>query len=54
MKQVKQKKITLTVKNKHLDALEDLLYAELTEDQKTKYETQVKKLWTALVKAWDK
>lgn len=54
MKKVKQKKITLTVKNKHLDALEDLLYAELTEVQKEKYTKQTKKLWTALVKAWDK
>lgn len=50
----KEKKITITVKNKHLDALEDLLYCNLTEDKKEKYSKQVKKLWTVLVKAYDK
>lgn len=38
----KEKRITLTVKNKHLDALEDLLYCENTEEQKTKYTKQAK------------
>ncbi len=50
----KQKKITVRVKNKHLDALEDLLFSENTEEQKIKYTNQAKKLWKALVEAWDK
>lgn len=54
MKEAKQKKISVTVKNKHLDALEDLLYCELTDEQKVKYKKQAKKLWTAIVKAYDK
>ena len=54
MKEAKEKKITVTVKNIHLDALEDLLYCELTDDQKIKYTKQAKKLWTSLVKAYDK
>lgn len=54
MKEVKEKKITVTVKNMHLDTLENLLYCELTDEQKIKYTKQVKKLWTALVKAYDK
>lgn len=50
----KEKKITVTIKNKHLDALEDLLYCVNTEEEKEKYTKQAKKLWTALVKAYDK
>ena len=54
MKEAKEKKITLTVKNMHLDALEDLLYCELTCEQKGKSIKNTKKLWTLLVKAYDK
>lgn len=54
MKETKEKKITVTVKNKQLDALEDLLYCELTDEQKIKQTKQAKKLWAALVKAYDK
>ncbi|MBA3674450.1 MAG: hypothetical protein H0W75_05750 [Chitinophagaceae bacterium] len=54
MKKVKEKKIIITVKNKHLDALEDLLYSELTDEQKMKSAKKSKKLWTALVKAFEK
>lgn len=44
----KEKKITVTEKNKHLDALEDLLYCEKTEEEIIKYTKQAKKsglLW---------
>lgn len=44
----------VTIKNKHLDALENLLYCELTQKKKIKYSKQAKKLWTTLVKAYDK
>jgi len=47
-----KKLITLEIKNKHLDALEDLLYAELDETQKAKVEKQVKDLWHSLVEAY--
>jgi hypothetical protein len=50
----KKKKITVTVKNKHLDALESLLYFENTKEENDKYMRQAKKLWTVLVKAYDK
>jgi hypothetical protein len=54
MKEAKEKRINVTVKNKQLDALEDLLYCKLTDEQKIKYTKQAKKLWTTLVKAYDK
>lgn len=54
MKQKKEKKITVKVKNKQLDTLEDLLFAELTDEETTRKKEQVKKLWAALVKAYDK
>ena len=50
----KEKKITVAIKNKHLDALEDLLYCVNTKEEKEKYTKQAKKLWTALVKTYDK
>ena len=50
----KEKKITVTIKNRQLDALEDLLYFVNTKEEKEKYTKQAKKLWTALVKAYDK
>lgn len=54
MKEAKEKKIVVTVKNKQLDALEDLLYCKQTDEQKMKSTKQAKKLWTALVKSYDK
>ena len=54
MKKSKEKKITVVVKNKQLDALEDLLYCELTDEQKEKSIKDAKKLWKLLVKAYDK
>ncbi len=51
---MKSKKITITVKNKHLNALEDLLFCDLPEGKKLKYTKRAKKLWTALVKKYDK
>lgn len=50
----KEKKITVTIKNKHLNALEDLLYFENTKEEKEKAIRLSKKLWTVLVKAYDK
>lgn len=50
----KEKIITVTVKNKYLDDLEDLLYCELTDEQREKSIKGAKKLWTLLVKAYDK
>ena len=54
MKERKEKKITAIVKNKQLDALEDLLYCELTDEQKEKSIKDVNKLWILLVRAYDK
>ena len=51
---MKQKKITVTLKNKQLNALEDLLYCNLNPMKKIKYTKRVKKLWTRLVNAYDK
>ncbi len=44
-----KKKITLLVKNKQLDALEDLLFCQLTKEENEKSLKQAKKLWTNLV-----
>lgn len=52
-KEPKQKTITVKIRNKHLDALEDLLFAELTEEQKEKNIKQATKLWKTLVKKYD-
>lgn len=54
MKESKEKKITAIVKSKQLDALEDLIFCELTDEQKEKSIKDAKKLWTLLVKAYDK
>lgn len=48
-----KKLVCLELNNKHLDALEDLLYAELGVTEKEKVTKQVKKLWHALVMAYD-
>jgi hypothetical protein len=49
-----KKIICVEVENKHLDALEDLLTAELTTEQKVKAKKLAMKLWVRLVKAYDK
>lgn len=54
MKEIKQKKITVVVKNKQLDALEDFAYCVLTEAQIAECRKPAKKLWRTLVKAYDK
>jgi len=48
-----KKLVTLEVNNKHLNALEDLLYAELGVIEKEKALKLVKKLWHSLVTAYD-
>ena len=54
MKEKKENDITLVVKNKQLDALEDLLFLKLTQHKKEKCLKQVKTLWTNLVNEYDK
>lgn len=54
MKEKKEKKITITVKNKQLNSLEDLLFSEITDKQKAKFIKDVKKLWVLMVKAYNK
>lgn len=49
----KEKKITVIIKNRQLNALEDLLYSEINEEN-AKLEEDVKNLWKLLVKAYDK
>ena len=51
---MKEKKIIVVIKNKHLNALEDLLYCELTDVKNEKCTKQAKKLWRTLIKAYDK
>jgi hypothetical protein len=51
---ISEKKIALTVKNKWLDFLEDLLTVELTPDERKKATKECMKLLTALVTAYDK
>lgn len=51
---MKKKKISVEIQNKQLDALEDLLYAELNEKEKAGAIKQVKQLWQSLVEAFDK
>lgn len=48
-----QKKITITVSNQQLDALEDLLWAELSEKEVEKTRIKVKQLWQLLVESYD-
>jgi hypothetical protein len=45
--------ITAKINNTHLDALEDLLFTELTEKETKKAKEQVKKLWQALVDGYE-
>jgi len=49
-----KKLIRLEVKNEQLDALEDLLTAELDEVEKAKATYLAKQLWQSLVEAYDK
>jgi hypothetical protein len=51
---MKKKKIKVKIKNKHLNALEDLLFCNLSKSKEEKYIKKSKKLWTTLVKAYDK
>jgi hypothetical protein len=51
---VSKRKITVEIQNKQLNALEDLLFVELTEKKKAAATKQVKQLWQALVAAYDK
>lgn len=50
----KQKRISLLIKNEQLDALEDLLYCELSAEKQEAYSILAKELWRKLVKAYDK
>ena len=54
MSEAKQKRITVTIKNEQLDALEDLLYCDLSTEKKEAYTVLAKELWHKLVKAYDK
>ena len=49
----KKKRLVVEVHNKQLDALEDLLHCELTKRQVENRRKEVKKLWQALVSAYD-
>lgn len=49
-----KRKISVEIKNKHLNALEDLLYAELNQKEKATASKQVKQLWQVLVEAYEK
>ena len=49
----KKKTIIVSIENRQLDALEDLLFAELNDGDKTKATKIAKKLWLALVEAYD-
>ena len=48
-----KKIISFEVDNKQLDALEDLLFAEISDSEKKKIVSQAKKLWQSLVEAYD-
>jgi hypothetical protein len=48
------KKVTITVSNKQLDSLEDLLYCENTQEEFEKKTEICKELWTNLVKEFDR
>ena len=48
-----QKKIIITVSNQQLDALEDLLWAELSEKETEKARIKTKQLWQSLVESYD-
>lgn len=52
--QESQKKISVTIKNKQLDALEDLLFSELSFVEREEATKQAKKLWHKLVKGFDR
>ncbi|MEO8713190.1 MAG: hypothetical protein ABI405_13750 [Parafilimonas sp.] len=47
------KKIQINIYNKELNALEDILFAKLSEKQKDHDITIVKKLWSRLVNQYD-
>lgn len=48
-----RKKIIVAVSNQQLDALEDLLCAELSEKEAEKARTKTKQLWQSLVESYD-
>lgn len=49
-----KKKILVVIENRQLDALEDLLTAELSEKEKDIAKKHSLKLWKALISAYDK
>lgn len=51
---MKKKLITVKLKNKQLNALEDLLFCNLSNAKKNKCIERSKKLLAQLVKAYDK
>ena len=50
---MRSKNIVVEITNKQLNALEDLLYTELTKTQTKKRIVEAKKLWQTLVSAYD-
>lgn len=50
----KYRKITISVSNDELNALEDYLVCKLTEEQREKYRRKCLSIWHRLVKEWDK
>lgn len=50
----KEDTITVTIKNKWLDAMEDWLYCELSEEDTEKCREEMKKLWHTLVENYGK
>lgn len=48
-----QKTITVTIKNEWLEALEDLLTAENTQEEEKKLKKKCMELWQALVEKYD-
>ena len=50
---MKSRKITVKVKNKELDALENFLVIKMSKKNKKKAKKQCIKLWAKLVKKYD-
>ena len=49
-----EKTITVKVENEWLNAMEDWIFCELSEEETEKSRKEMRKLWQALVDAYDK
>lgn len=50
----KYKKVTISISNDELNALEDFIMCEVSEEKQEKYKKKCLNIWNRLVKEFDK